>query len=354
MSIRVHLDQFEGPLDLLLHLIRKNEMDIYDIEIHKITNQYLEFLKIMKELDLELAGEFIAMASMLIQIKSKMLLPNYDENGEVIVEEDPRKELVSRLVEYQKYQEASKWFKDRPLLGRDQWRRGFREIWSDGEHVIILDEGGLFAMIGLYRKVLQKAKKGIHVVMEKAQSLSQRILEIKDRLIIGQQTTLDQLVHEHERTKTKYVITFMSILELARLGFISIFQNETCGAVYVDPKKVIEKDVVSQVQELENPEIQGAPVLDLTAKTVKVAEEPEQLEMATDEDIAALEKQLETQELEAIASDIEADVDGMDLGIPETIATQDLLAPVDEAVAPVNSDVAEAPIESDLNKELDV
>ncbi len=317
MSIRVHLEPFEGPLDLLLHLIRKNEMDIYDIEIHKITTQYLDFLKVMKELDLEVAGEFIAMASLLIHIKSKMLLPNYNENGEVVQEEDPRKELISRLVEYQKYQEASQWFKNRPLLGRDQWRRGFREIWSDGEHAIILDEGGLFAMIGLYRKVLQKAKKSIHVVMEKTQSLSHRILELKDRLVVGRQTTFEDLILSEERTRPKFVITFMSILELGRLGFISLFQNEVCGPIYVNPKKTIEKDVVSQVQELENPDIQGEN-LNLNTSSLRMNEEPEQLEMASDADIEELEKKFEQEE--------------MDFGFAETLTTEELLAPVTQSV----------------------
>jgi segregation and condensation protein A len=108
MSISVQLPKFEGPLALLLYLIRKEEMDIMDIKIHEITGQYLEYIKLMKELDLEVAGEFVAMASTLIHIKSRMLLPQYDENGEIVANEDPRKELVQKLLEYQKYQEAAK------------------------------------------------------------------------------------------------------------------------------------------------------------------------------------------------------------------------------------------------------
>ena len=103
MSIRVQLQQFEGPLDLLLYLIRKEEMDIFNINIVEITKQYFEYIKLMKEFDLEIAGDFIAMASTLIHIKSKMLLPQYDENGEVVEQEDPRKELVQKLLEYEKF-----------------------------------------------------------------------------------------------------------------------------------------------------------------------------------------------------------------------------------------------------------
>src|SRR5216110_3153130 len=101
MSINIQLPKFEGPLGLLLYLIRKEEMDIFDIKINEITKQYLDYIKLMQELDLEVAGEFVAMASTLIHIKSRMLLPSYDENGEIIENEDPRKELVQRLLEYQ-------------------------------------------------------------------------------------------------------------------------------------------------------------------------------------------------------------------------------------------------------------
>src|ERR1700742_1402212 len=123
MSIHVHLEQFEGPLGLLLYLIRQEEMDIFDIDIHQITRQYLEYIKTMRHLDLEVAGEFVAMAATLLHIKSRMLLPQHDmEEGEEV--QDPRKELVQKLVEYQKIQELSKQLYERPLLRRDVWPRG--------------------------------------------------------------------------------------------------------------------------------------------------------------------------------------------------------------------------------------
>jgi segregation and condensation protein A len=145
MSINIQLPKFEGPLGLLLYLIRKEEMDIMDIKIHEITKQYFEYIKLMKELDLEVAGEFVAMASTLIHIKSRMLLPQYDENGEIVENEDPRKELVQKLLEYQKYQEAAKLLYDRPLLGRDLWGRGVRETLAPKEDEIILEDNALFS-----------------------------------------------------------------------------------------------------------------------------------------------------------------------------------------------------------------
>ena len=147
MSYHIQLPRFEGPLDLLLYLIRKEEMNIMEIEIHKITAQYLEFIQLMKELDLEVAGEFVAMAATLLQIKSKLLLPTYDENGEVIENEDPRKELVQRLLEYEKYKEAAKALLDRPWLGRDIWTRGVREKFGEVEEEIVLEDNALFYIL---------------------------------------------------------------------------------------------------------------------------------------------------------------------------------------------------------------
>jgi len=146
LSLHIQLEKFEGPLGLLLHLIRKEEMDIFDINVHHITGQYLSYIKVMKKLDLEVAGEFVAMAATLIHIKSKMLLPNYDDNGEEIEVEDPRKELVQKLLEYQKYKEASGKLYDRALVGRDVWLRGARENLNEyrPEEEIVIEDNPLF------------------------------------------------------------------------------------------------------------------------------------------------------------------------------------------------------------------
>lgn len=252
MSITVQLPKFEGPLGLLLYLIRKEEMDIMDIKVHEITKQYLEYIKLMKELDLEVAGEFVAMASTLIQIKSRMLLPQYDENGEVIEQEDPRKELVQKLLEYQKYQEASKLLYDRPLVGRDVWLRGTRESLDQKEEEIILEENALFSLISTYRKMLRSVKKKIHQVAAKAQSISSRVLEIKDRLIVGQKVTLMELVNATEDRARQALITFLSLLELGKMGFVSLYQSEVYSDIWVDTKKPIETDVLSRVEEYDS------------------------------------------------------------------------------------------------------
>ena len=160
MSIHVQLEQFEGPMGLLLYLIKKEEMDISNIQIHKITSQYLDYIKVMRNFDLEVAGDFVAMAATLIHIKSRMLLPHYNEAGEIIEDaEDPRKELVNRLLEYQKYQEASKKLNELNLLGRDVFCRGQKETYEAGVEEIILEDNALYQMISLYRVALLKMKR---------------------------------------------------------------------------------------------------------------------------------------------------------------------------------------------------
>lgn len=251
--IQLHLQQFEGPLSLLLYLIRKEEMDIFDINIQEITHQYLEYIRQMKELDLELAGDFIAMASTLLQIKSRMLLPQYDENGELQETEDPRKELVQRLLEYQKYQEASKMLQERPWIGRDLFLRGSREDFtSHDEPAIELDEKGLFGLITSYHRLMKIAKKRVHNVAAKVQSIASRIMEIRDRLIPGQRATLFELITETENRGRQLLITFLSLLELGKLGFVRLYQSENYADIHIDTKKPIESEVISNVEEYDN------------------------------------------------------------------------------------------------------
>lgn len=252
MSLTIQLPHFEGPLGLLLYLIRKEEMDIMDIKIHEITAQYLEYIKIMKELDIEVAGEFIAMAATLIQIKSRMLLPQYNEAGEIVETQDPRKELVQKLLEYQKYQEAAKLLADRPWVGRDIWLRGVRERLENKDDSIEIDESGLFGLISAYRVVLRTAKKRIHKVAAKTKSIAGRIMEIKERLIVGIRTTLADLVVETEDRARQTLITFLSLLELGKMGFVRIAQAEPYADLWVEPVRAIETDVLSRVEEYDN------------------------------------------------------------------------------------------------------
>lgn len=252
MSLTIQLPKFEGPLALLLYLIRKEEMDIFDIKINEITKQYLEYIKVMKELDIELAGDFISMAATLIHIKSRLLLPQYDENGEVVESEDPRKELVQRLLEYQKYQEASKSLYERPLLNRDVWVRGYREKMDMKEEDIVLEENALFSLITAYRNAVRSIKKRVHQVAAKAQSIASRIMEIKDRLIIGKKVALSELIGGMIEKRKQVLITFLSALELGKMGLVRLFQSDNYQEIYIEAIKPIEDGYISRVEEYDS------------------------------------------------------------------------------------------------------
>lgn len=286
MSIRVQLQQFEGPLDLLLYLIRKEEMDIFNINVVEITKQYLDFIKLMKEFDIEVAGDFIAMASTLIHIKSKMLLPQYDENGEIVEQEDPRKELVQKLLEYEKYKEAAKSLYERPLLNRDQWARGMREKIEAHNDEIELEENALFSLIGSYRKAMKSLYKRVHKVNIKLQSIASRILEMKEKLIVGQQVAMSDLFNKSlsdmkERSRNA-LITFLSLLELGKMEFVSLYQTETYGEIYINTRKPIEDDVVSRAENYDNINAdQIAESMMMKNKNLLSEEEVESIEMET-------------------------------------------------------------------------
>lgn len=286
MSIRVQLQQFEGPLDLLLYLIRKEEMDIFNINVVEITHQYLDYIKLMKEFDLEVAGEFVAMASTLIHIKSKMLLPQYDENGEVVENEDPRKELVQKLLEYEKFKEAAKSLYERPLLNRDTWARGFREKIEVADDEIELEDNALFSLIGSYRKALKGLHKRIHKVNIKLQSIASRILEMKDQLIPGRQVVMKDLfktnlVDLKERSRNA-LITFLSLLELGKMEIVSLYQTENYGDIYINPKKPIVDDVVSRAEDYDNLNSEEIAAKMMAASQVLTEEQVEEIEQQMD------------------------------------------------------------------------
>ena len=236
-------------MPLLLYLIRKEEMDIFDIDVQSITSQYLEYIKKMKQLDLEVAGDFIAMAATLIQIKSQMLLPVHGEQDEDM--EDPRQELVDRILEYQCFQQASKKLYDRNLLGRDIFKRGdgVQEVKKSRGVEMILDENPLFSLMVHYRNSVYKMKRAVHRVIGKTRSVAARILEIKDRLIVNKRVVLDDLVSRGEDFKSELLITFLSCLELSRMGFVSVYQSMIYGDIYLTAKKEIKGDIMARIEE---------------------------------------------------------------------------------------------------------
>jgi segregation and condensation protein A len=233
----VKVEAFEGPLDLLLHLIKKSELDIYNIPIATITRQYLEYLEIMKELNLDVAGEFLVMASTLLQIKSKMLLPAVllDEACEE-EEEDPRAELVRRLIEYQKYKDAACRLGGGELLGREVFARKFDPpdlVDMPAEEAPL--EMELFELIEAFRRVLAQVPEGsFHDVIAERISVADRINDILGLLQGKESLVFEELFGEF--LIREYVIaTFLAILELCKLRMVRVAQMHGFGTIWIMP-----------------------------------------------------------------------------------------------------------------------
>jgi segregation and condensation protein A len=233
MSYEIKLDIFEGPLDLLLYLIRKNEIDIYNIPIALITEQYLAYLDIMRSLNLDLAGEYLVLAATLIHIKSRLLLPPVEGEGEEDQGEDPRSELVRQLLEYQAYKEAALSLEDRPLLDRDVFTRGApaeERTETEAEEEPLL-EIGVFELAAAFRRIIAGLPQSEDLAIDSDKmSLADRINEIMERLSRERQLTFTDLLGEDSDRK-RIIYTFLAILELMKLRMIRAYQARPFGAI---------------------------------------------------------------------------------------------------------------------------
>lgn len=235
-AYRVKLAAFEGPLDLLLHLIRKNEVSIYDIPIALITEQYLEYLGLMQELDLDVAGEFIVMASTLIHVKSRMLLPRPDPLGdETAAEEDPREALVRRLLEHQKYKAAAELLHERETLRSAQFTRPDASVAeAAGEEYEPELEVDLFSLLAAFRGVLERASRRPRMVLPPEQiSIEDRMHQLLGRLSETEACGFEDLFSDGDGSRAFLIVTFLALLEMIRLKLIRVFQSAGFGPVRV-------------------------------------------------------------------------------------------------------------------------
>ncbi len=233
MDYEIKLDIFEGPLDLLLYLIRKNEIDIYNIPIALITEQYLEYLDMMRSLNLDLAGEYLVLASTLIHIKSRLLLPVVESDAEGEEGEDPRAELVQQLLEYQAFKEAALSLEDRPLLDRDVFTRGApaEEPMPAEEEEEATIEVGVFELVQAFRRIVAGLDKSEDLAIDSDKmSLADRINEIMEKLTEEKQATFTELLGDNLDRK-QIVYTFLAILELMKLRMIRAYQSGPFGAI---------------------------------------------------------------------------------------------------------------------------
>ncbi|MBD3347701.1 MAG: hypothetical protein GF400_00715 [Candidatus Eisenbacteria bacterium] len=234
----VRLAAFEGPLDLLLHLIRENEIDIYDIPIAEITRQYLEYLDLMESLDLTLAGEFMEMAATLIRIKVQMLLPAHVEEGEE--EEDPREQLVRKLIEYKKFKEAAQNLSLHEKERRDYFPHGvdprdYRAVDEEFETEEVLRDVTLFDLVDCLRDVLSRVPPRIetHAVDLETTTIEEQTERIK-ALLREKRSVVFASLFEHTRSRAEIVTAFIALLELVRVGLVAAVQQRVFGEILIE------------------------------------------------------------------------------------------------------------------------
>jgi segregation and condensation protein A len=235
-ALQVRLEAFEGPLDLLLHLIRKNEVNIYDIPIALITEQYLSYIELMQEMNLDVAGEFLVMAATLIHIKSRTLLPRPDPSQEEAgPHEDPREALIRRLLEHQKYKAAAELLHDRETLRGAQFGRPDASVaLAAGDAYEPELEVDLFSLIAAFKGVLERASRRPPMVLPPDQiSIEDRIQQLLDRLSETEACGFEDLFTDGDGSRSFMIVTFLALLEMIRLKLIRVFQTGGFGPIRV-------------------------------------------------------------------------------------------------------------------------
>jgi segregation and condensation protein A len=250
VSTRVQLEIFEGPLDLLLHLIKKNEVSITDIPIATITEQYLATLELMQNLNLDVAGEFLVMAATLIHIKSRMLLPPSEDAEDEEEGADPRAELVRRLIEYQRFKDAAAQLEQREMLTRDVFARsaasveeaafpGFREV-------------SVFELLSALRRVLERLPKdNVHEVTLDKITVREKMTLLLDTLRAQGQVLFEALFSE-AKSRMEVIVTFLAMLELVKVRAIRIFQEQLGGPIAIQAavlEQAAEAMAVAEIEE---------------------------------------------------------------------------------------------------------
>jgi len=237
-ALRVFLEAFEGPLDLLLYLIRRQNLDILAIDVAAITHQYIEYVELMKAMEIDLAGEYLLMAAMLTEIKSRSLLPRPPRDRGDEDEEDPRAELIRRLQEYEQLKTAAEGLAQLPRLGRDWFPA--RALLPPLESRVIHPQVDLDELLGALAGILKRAELNqVHHISREALSTRERMLKIMDRLHHEHFTSFESLF-TLEEGRSGVVVTFMAILELAKEAMIEIVQNVPLSPIHVRARARVE------------------------------------------------------------------------------------------------------------------
>jgi segregation and condensation protein A len=226
-DLQIVLGEFEGPLDLLLHLIRQEQVSIYDIPVAKITDEYLRYLQIMQEMDIAVAGDFLVMAATLIELKTKMLLPRDPFAPAEAEEDDPRRDLVDQLLEYQKYKAAAQMLWSRATIERAIFRRAELETDKTNPEVAV----GVFDLLRVFNEILARHKEEVMLEIEREEITMTEMLERLRNMVMSAGELNLRVFFERARSRRELVLAFLSVLELVRTTEIRLFQPHTFGEI---------------------------------------------------------------------------------------------------------------------------
>ena len=227
-DLKIVMGEFDGPLDLLLHLIRQEQINIYDIPVARIATEYLRYLQIMQELDIAVAGDFLVMAATLIELKTRMLLPR-DPFAVAEEEDDPRRELVDQLLEYQKYKAAAQMLWSRATVERAVFKRAEIETDKNNPEVTV----GLFDLLKVFQEILARHKEEVLMEIEREEvSMAEMIERLRNMVMSAGEVNL-RVFFEQARSRRELVVAFLSVLELVRTTDVRLFQEQTFGDIVV-------------------------------------------------------------------------------------------------------------------------
>src|SRR3977135_1780262 len=226
-DLKILLGEFEGPLDLLLHLIRQEQVSIYDIPVARITDEYLRYLQTMQEMDIAVAGDFLVMAATLIELKTKMLLPRDPFAPADAVEEDPRRDLVDQLLEYQKYKAAAQMLWSRATVERAIFRRAELETDKNNPEVAV----GVFDLLRVFNEILARHKEEVLMEIEREEVTMAEMIERLRNMVMSAGELNLRIFFERARSRRELVLAFLSVLELVRTTEVRLFQQQTFGEI---------------------------------------------------------------------------------------------------------------------------
>jgi len=227
-DLKIVMGEFDGPLDLLLHLIRQDQINIYDIPVARIATEYLRYLQIMQELDIAVAGDFLVMAATLIELKTKMLLPRdpFAAPDEV---DDPRRELVDQLLEYQKYKAAAQMLWSRATVERAVFKRAEIETDKNNPEVTV----GLFDLLKVFQEILTRHKEEVLMEIEREEVSMAEMLERLRNMVMSAGEVNLRTFFEQARSRRELVVAFLSVLELVRTTDVTLVQIQTFGDIVI-------------------------------------------------------------------------------------------------------------------------